>query len=333
MIKLLLAALCLCALPARAQTEAAPATDEAPAAASEQILVTGQKPGPGLWKVSKGEHVLWVFGTYAPLPKKMEWRSREVDAILSQSQEYIEQPSVTLDVSYWRIATLIPKMFGLKKNPDGRQLRELMPAEVYARWLVLKDKYIGKDDEIEGERPIFAAGTLFDKALKQSGLTSDGEVAKAIEASVTKNKLKRTSLLIKVPIKDPKRMVKSYKAGTLDDLACFTKTLDRLETDLEAMRVRANAWAVGDLAVIEKLSYPDREGACSAAMTQAAFMQDEPGIVEAKPRARAAWLDAVEKALATNKSSFAVLKVSELLDPKGLLSVLQARGYAVEKPE
>lgn len=336
MVKLLLAALCLYCLsaPAWPQTPDTPAAvDAAPEAGSEQILVTGQKPGPGLWKVSRGEHVLWVFGTYAPLPRKMEWRSHEVETILSQSQEYIEQPSSTLDVSYWKMALLIPRMFGLKKNPDGAQLRELVPADVYARWLVLKEKYIGKDEGIESERPIFAAEELFSKALKHSGLTNDGEVADAIGNIVKKNKIKRTSPGIKLPVKDPSRMLKNFKAGTLDDIACLSKTLDRLETDIDAMRVRANAWAKGDLAVIEKLGYPDREGACRAAMTEAAFIQNEPGFKESRPRMREAWLEAAEKALAANKSTFAVLKLNELLDPKGLLSVLQARGYVVEKPE
>ncbi len=333
MRQLLLTVLCLCCWSALAQAPETPAPAAELATVSEQILVTGHKPGPGLWKVSKGENVLWVFGTYAPLPKKMEWRAREVDAILAQSQEYIDPPSAMADVSYWKMLTLIPHVFGLKKNPDGAQLRDLMPADVYARWLVLKEKYIGNNEDIESERPIFAAEQLFSMALKQSGLTNDGEVGATIEKIVKKNKIKRTSPGIKLPVKDPKRMMKNFKSGTLDDIACFSKTLDRLETDLDAMRVRANAWAKGDLAVIEKLGYADREGACRAAMAEASFIQDEPGFKDSRPRMRAAWLEAVEKALAVNKSTFAVLKLHELLDPKGLLSALQEKGYVVEKPE
>jgi hypothetical protein len=37
----------------------------------DQVLVTGEQPGPGLWKVSKDDHVLWILGTLAPLPQKM----------------------------------------------------------------------------------------------------------------------------------------------------------------------------------------------------------------------------------------------------------------------
>ena len=141
-----LVVLSLCAMgaaPAWSQTEPPPAPTEQvePMAAGEDvvtetILVAGQRPGPGLWKVSKGDHVLWVFGTYSPLPKKMEWRSKEVEAILAQSQEYLRPPGATTDVGFLRQMTLLPFAIGFKKNPDGAELKDLLPEPVYARWPV-----------------------------------------------------------------------------------------------------------------------------------------------------------------------------------------------------
>src|SRR5262245_27050350 len=64
----------------------------------ETVVVTGAQPGPGLWKVSKGEHVLWILGTLNPLPKKMEWISRDVEATIAASQEVVMGPSATLEV-------------------------------------------------------------------------------------------------------------------------------------------------------------------------------------------------------------------------------------------
>jgi hypothetical protein len=128
--------------------------------APQQILVTGMRPGPGLWKVSKGDHVLWVFGNYSPLPKNMEWRSHEVEKILAQSQEYLSPPSAGASVGILKGLTLLPLAIGLKKNPDGAALRDVLPADLYARWLLLKRKYIGDDAGIERERPLFAAATL-----------------------------------------------------------------------------------------------------------------------------------------------------------------------------
>lgn len=60
----------------------APTAGGAPGAETvlDEVLVTGEQAGPGLWKVTRpsadGDHVPWILGTYGPLSKKMQWRSR-----------------------------------------------------------------------------------------------------------------------------------------------------------------------------------------------------------------------------------------------------------------
>ena len=80
---------------------AAAAADEpqasiAPAAPIEEVLVTGQQPGPGLWRVTLpsagNDHELWILGTHGPLPKKMRWRSADLEQALSAAQELIARP-------------------------------------------------------------------------------------------------------------------------------------------------------------------------------------------------------------------------------------------------
>jgi hypothetical protein len=337
-----LVVLSLCALsvaPAWSQTESAPPAEQVEAVVgegviAETILVAGQRPGPGLWKVSKGDHVLWVFGTYSPLPKKMEWRSQEVETILAQSQEYLRPPGATADVGFFRQMTLLPFAIGFKKNPDGAELKDLLPEPVYARWLVLKKKYIGDDDGIERERPIFAADTLFRKGLEQAGLGSGGrEVRETIEKLVKKNKIKMTSTEAKLEIDDPVKMLREFKKVPLDDVACFSNTMARLEDDIDAMRVRANAWAKGDLEAIQKISYADRDGACDSAVLNSALLQSRPGLKSVQQKIQDSWVAAAEKSLAANASTFATLPVKDLLDPKGFVAALEAKGYVVQKPE
>ena len=85
-----LSTLCLCLLAAPAWPQSEP--DSEPESAPEKIVVVGQRPGPGLWKVSKDDHVLWIFGTYSPLPDKTIWRSRQGETVLGQSQEVLGLP-------------------------------------------------------------------------------------------------------------------------------------------------------------------------------------------------------------------------------------------------
>lgn len=340
----------LCALPLYlvtasvcSQTAVPAAVELGPAAqvdsagdAPQQVLVSGVRPGPGLWKISKGDHVLWVFGTYAPLPWKMQWRSQQVEKILDQSQEYLYPPGGSMHVGVLKGLTLLrvlPFMVGIKNNPGGAVLRDVLPPEVYARWQVLKKKYIGDDEGIERERPMFAAQTLSQKAMDYAGLSSGNDVSYAIAAMAKKKNIKMTSSQAEMELDDPIKAVREFKKAPLEDLACFSKTLEFLEGDIAAMRARANAWAKGDLEAIQHLGYADRTDTCDAVWLNSPVFQARAGLKDVQARARVAWIAAAERSLATNGSTFATLRLSDILDPKGVVAALEAKGYVVQKPE
>lgn len=340
MIKRIIAvtALCLITVTASAQTESAtPAAAvqdvvEAPAPAPE-ILVVGKRPGPGLWKVSKGDHVLWVFGTYSPLPVKMEWRSHEVESILSQSQEFLAPPMATPDIGVMRMVTILPFAIGINKLPDDQTLSDVLPPPVHQRWLTLKDKYLASKDGMERMRPILVADRLYWAALEKAGLENSRGVRETINKLVKQHKLKVTANVIKIPVDSPVKLVREFKKTPLEDVACFTKTLDRLENEIEALSVRANAWAIGDIDAIRKLDFADRDAACAAAVLSSSVIKDQPGFQGLDKRMQDLWIGNAEKSLAANKSTFATLSLKQILAPDGYLAALRAKGYSVEDPE
>lgn len=299
----------------------------------ERIVVSAQRPGPGLWKVSKDGHVLWVFATYSPLPEKMQWRSQQVESVLGQSQQYLEPPGASTSVGFFRGLTLLPSVIGLKKNPDGATLHDVLPADVYARWQPLKARYLGDDDGIERERPIFAADALFQAGLKHAGLGKGYEVERKISAMVKQHKLESVKTRIDLEMDNPAQVMSDFKKSSLADVDCFSRTLSRLESDIDAMRVRASAWSKGDLEGIEKLSFEDQESACGDAMRNAEFTRKHAGLQNVKARIQAAWIVAAEKALSANASTFATLRLADVLRPDGYLAVLQSKGYLVERPD
>lgn len=65
-------AACAPATSSPAKAAEAPETTQAPESRGQlaEVLVVGRQPGPGLWRVSKGDHDLWIFATLAPLPKR-----------------------------------------------------------------------------------------------------------------------------------------------------------------------------------------------------------------------------------------------------------------------
>jgi len=59
------------------QPAAASAATETPTL--DEVLVTGERAGPGMWRVSKVDHELWILGVQSPLPKELSWRYTAVN--------------------------------------------------------------------------------------------------------------------------------------------------------------------------------------------------------------------------------------------------------------
>ena len=302
----------------------------------EKVLVSGEQPGPGMWKVSKGDHVMWIIGTQSPVPKKMTWRSKQIETVIAQSQEVLTGTSIGISmkqIGFFRALTLIPSAMEARKNPDGATLRDIVPADLYARWLVLRDKYIGnyqdEENDIERWRPLFAAMELYTKAINQAGLTSSSVVLPVVSDTAKKYKVKMTGVNVEPTIGDPRAAINELKTSRLTDTDCFAKTIERIETDLALMRTRANAWATGDISAIRALPITDQRAACEAAINSASFMKTL-GVQNIQAQLQNAWLNAAELALANNNVTLAILPIEQMLKVDGYLAILRGRGYSVQ---
>jgi hypothetical protein len=328
-------ALCLglLATGAQAQSAAAPPdlalTESVPAT----VVVSGRRPGPGVWKVTnKGGHVMWVFGTYSPLPAKMEWDTGRIERLVTRSQEVLRPPIAKAHIGFFSGLTALPELIGIKKNPDDAVLRDVLPPELYTHWTVLKEKYIGEDSGLERYRPLFAGEELMLAGVKKNGLSFGGEVLGKIEKIAKKHKVRLSESGYDVMLDDPRKLVQDFKTSQVDDVACLASTLDTLDVDLETMRLRANAWANGNIGEIRNLNYADRQDTCLDAVLGSSFVKDAAGFRQMRERLRASWLKTAEKSLAANMSTFAVLEMRDIVGPQGYLAALQARGYGVESP-
>lgn len=325
-------------LPAREPASAAGQPDDAvdgPITDVEAMLVSGQYSGPGLWKVSRGGNTLWILGTVAPVPKAMDWYSPEAEAVLAQSREIIGPPGVASTVgvsSMFKAAFAIPAILRARKNPDGKTLREVLPADLYARWSALKPMYLGDDQSVEQWRPVFAASQLYDAAIRRSGMINGSGVGERLGAIQKQHDIKRTSTMIHNEIKNPRKLAKSFSRDRIDDVECFRSVLDRLELDVANAAERANAWATGDIPELTRLFARGDMTTCFEALASTEAGRSL-GLQNAAERSEERWLKAAETALASNLTSFGTLPVAEMLQPGGLLARLQARGYEVVVPE
>ena len=319
---LLVAAACWADVTAHAPSSGAASLDE--------VLVTGERPGPGMWRVAKDGHELWILATLQPLPKNMTWRSQAVEQRIANSQVVISPPRVDADIGFFRGLTLIPSLLRARKSPDGRTLEQILPHDLYIRWLALRVKYMGSNDD-EHRRPMLAALDLWLHALDQSGLTSNEVVWETIEKLAHKDRVPLQPVLLNIKVADAKGAIRALdKIPQNAEIACFTKTVERLETDLQPMRQRANYWSLGDIEGLHRLPYPDEEAACLDAFLDVPEYRDQ--YEKAHQQISDLWIASAVAALAKNASTFAVLPITVLLKDNGVLERLKAKGYAVQEP-
>lgn len=320
--------------PCVAQTAPDKAVAAVPTIDMDAVVVTGAQPGPGMWKVSKDDHVLWILGTVTPLPSGMDWKSDEVVAVLKRSDQVLAAPGLAMDadIGLFRGLSLLPSALKAGKNPDGKTLQEVLPASLYERWVVMKPRYFGHDKGIEKKRPLLVANELYAQANRQAGLGQKPIVSPVINGVLKERGMKLTPTTLKIRIEDPKAAIKEFSRENVNDLDCFRTALDRVERDMPKLVARANAWATGDIEALRALPVENQRRVCTKAFVGGEYAKRR-GITDVEARIRAKWLEVAEAALAKNKTTFATLEISDLLKADGYLAALQANGYAVEAPE
>ena len=330
----------------------------------ETVLVTGEQPGPGLWKVSRDDHVMWVLGSIDTVPKTIAWRTDELEARIAESQEvlYPGGTGVGIDIGMFTALTLVPAAFKAAKNPNGATLKDEFAPEDYATWLRLRQKYLDDDDDIEKYRPLVAEEKL-NSAIEKRGVK--GQKLTSIDGVVNwiakKHKVRIHVLPVatrKIEVKKPRAILKAARDLDLAEGACVGRNLARIEkADARGWLVydvaATNAWARGDLEVLRSRPAFDPELQAEDCFTVALdaanqradaelpadmrrgldiMKQVEDLQAEATAESERNWLAAAEAALANNSSTLAVLPLGEVMNPQGYLAKLEARGYAVEAP-
>jgi uncharacterized protein YbaP (TraB family) len=326
--KSLLAALAA-TLPLGAPSELAAIGAEPASSAAAPVVeidVTGERPGPSMWKVTKGTHVLWILGTLEPLPQKMTWRSKAVEDVLANSQEVLpSRPAFGFSWNPIAALRLYWQWRGIQKNPDHATLQATLPPALYARFSALRNKYAPRDREMEDLRPMLAALRLFEKGIDASGLSFRHEVQNAVLKLAEHRHVRLHKMTL--PIDDPRGLLKEIgEIPVQSQIGCLETTVTRLESDLGAMRARAGAWAVGDVDALRKLPLPDQQAACLAALSNSARFKD------LNDKTARAWMQGAQEALTTNASTLALKPIYELIGTGGVLEHFRAQGYVVEGP-
>jgi uncharacterized protein YbaP (TraB family) len=297
------------------------AAGDAPPAQLDELVVTGERSGPGLWHVHRGTAQMWVLGSISPLPKGITWRATEVEKVLASTDRVLVPKP--LEIGIVRILWLLVTERSLIMVRGGKRLRDVLPPDLRARFALDRSKYTSDADKWEHFRPIVAAAFLQQAAFHQVGLSARIDLGAAVRSLAKKHDVHVEEVKI-AGVGDVLEALKSMPPAT--ENTCVQASLTTVEKDLPRLMDRARAWATGNVERIESLPEPAEVAACLAALDSGAAAGDLVG------RVRSAWLASMEKYLQAGGTTLAVVNMDLLLGRGGLLDVLRAQGYEVEEP-
>jgi len=296
----------------------------------EEVIVSGRRPGPPLWRIENGENTLWVFALVDTMPRSLEWDSSSVAHVLSESQQYFPAIQRRLSASIWnpiKAIGMVRRFNKLKKIPDERTIKDYLPAQEYEKFLRLKAQYVPNNKKIEKLTPTFAADTLFQGAKRKVGLVNSFKISKEISKLAKRSKLKITKIEAGENI-ESKPIFKAIESlPDAEHSKCLSLVMNTLDDEVGSLVNYASLWAGGDQQALIDNSIPRLQSSSCAG-----FFLNSDQAQRIISQSEESWLNATQEALEHNRSSFAVLALHDVIEPQGLLSRLAARGYKLVGP-
>jgi uncharacterized protein YbaP (TraB family) len=287
----------------------------------EEVVVTGERPGPGMWHVHRGGANVWILGSISPLPRDITWRASQVEAVMQSASQVLVQKPIELSIPrvlWMLIADRKYLMVG-----GGKRLKDVMPPDLHARFAVQRAKLEEDADKWERYRPIIATAFLQQAAFHQVNLSMRLDLGAALRKLAEKHGVRIEEIKV-AGASDMLEALKTMPAAT--ESICVEASLHTIESGLPRLMQRAQAWADGNVERIENLPELKEVDACRNALDAGKGAADVIG------RIRDTWLQNIEKYLRADGTSIAVINLDLVLERGGLLDQLRAKGFEVDAP-
>jgi uncharacterized protein YbaP (TraB family) len=286
-----------------------------------ELVVLGERTGPGMWHVHRGAGQLWILGSISPLPKGITWRSTQVEQILdSTNQVLVPRP---FEISIPRIVWLLVTEPDLLVVRGGKRLKDVTEADLYARFALQRAKLTDDPKKWERYRPIIATAFLQQAAFHQAGLYMRVDLGASLRVLAKRHHVRVEE--IKIPgVSDALEALNTIPPETAN--TCVEASLVTIERDLPRLADRAQAWATGDVERLESLPEPAEVDACRAALGAVAGSANLITVM------KQTWLSTIEMHLQGDGVTVAVVDMDMLLEHGGLIDELRTKGYEVDSP-
>jgi hypothetical protein len=283
----------------------------------QELEVVGRRPGPALWRVTRGDSEVVILGGLSPLPHSLQWDAVRVQRALQASTVLFLPPS-QVRVGLFDAAAMFLRQ-GALKPARGVDMEVMLSPDLRARFDRIRDSNHLDPKRYQHWKPAIAGLLLLGDYRRVAGLSED-------KPGTTVAKLARADRI-------QVRVVGDLKAKPLFDAAakmsdaqnqvCLAAALDDVEHEMSHARSAASAWASGDLKGV-------RDNA-SASLLDGCLLQlsSVQNLVEQGTREAVRTINA---ALDRPGRSVAVIDLTFLLRRDGVLDRLKAAGDQVIVP-
>jgi hypothetical protein len=302
----------------------------------EPVVVYGGYARPQMWKISKGDHVLWLLVVGSAAPPGVQWHSEQLEARVADSQ-LVLFPTAASGAVYKGFLRYQRENARL---PDKSTLQDVLPPETYARWRVLKTAHIGADNWSERLRPRAALMILASevgKTMPPPPPTGWSELRELVDRAAKKHKVKVRAM----PRVDPEAELTKAEAQMahlatsldLDDVKCFTQGLDAIERLIQEKDQQANAaaWNIAGYALDCHTDWLTSGKLPDLAAAQSVREKLRLEYRRAWQQVDAEWMAAAQAALKKNKSTFAMQRIGSGR-PNNYIATFRELGYEVQEP-
>jgi hypothetical protein len=294
---------------------ATPPADES--AVVQELLVVARRPGPALWRVTRGDSEVVILGGLSPIPHSLEWDHIRVEHALQDSTVLFLPPS-KVRIGLFDAAGMFLRQ-GALKPAHGADMESALPPDLRARFDKARDGLHLDPKRYQHWKPAVAGLLLLGDFRRAAGLSEDkpgttvARLAHAAHAEV--------------------RVVGEFKAKPLFDaaakmsdaqnLTCLSAALDDIDREAGHAVPAAKAWAVGDLKGVRENT--------SASLLDRCLLQ-LPNVQSELEQGTRDAVSTIDAALNRPGRSVAVIDLTFLLRPNGVLDRLKAQGAQISVP-
>lgn len=272
-----------------------------------EVVVRARARGPAMWKLTRGDAVVWVLGVMDVKPNELDWNSNHFRRVLQGAKVLILPRESDWD----------PTNSDLPKHV---QLPDVITAALWKRFETRTMNEGFSDTTYIHYKPVWAGARLMSDVIDEHDISDhiipDKITELAQAEGVTVQPLQRD---------DAQTMLRLY--DTLDaqsSEACLSDYLDSIDYLLTAMPRVTQAWARGDLKTVMRDHRELGYTTCIMSDPASAALYSSYAIDNMKA--------AVDDALKTPGKSVAVWPLSDLLRKDGVLDQLRAEGVVITSP-